>query len=95
MPLILLAANSAWNISNYRLGLVKALQTAGFAVAVAVPADGDVKELESAGVAVHRIDMQPRGTSPVADGQLYLEYRNLLRRLRPAAVLSFTVKPNA
>ena len=38
--------------------------------------------------------MQPRGTSVLSDVRLYLSYRRLLRNLRPAALLTFTIKPN-
>jgi glycosyltransferase involved in cell wall biosynthesis len=34
------------------------------------------------------------GMNPVADLRLLYDYRRLLRRLRPAAYMSFTIKPN-
>lgn len=40
------------------------------------------------------IEINRAGLNPWADFRLFLKYRALLRRLRPAAYLSFTIKPN-
>ena len=32
--------------------------------------------------------------NPFKDGKLFLFYRRLLKKLRPAAVLTYTIKPN-
>ena len=93
-PLLLFAANAAWNVANFRLDLIAALEKAGFAVAVSVPPGADADRLEGLGLAVHRVPMQPRGMSPLADARLLVAYRRLIGRLRPAAFLGFTIKPN-
>ncbi|MBA3668927.1 MAG: glycosyltransferase family 4 protein [Sphingomonas sp.] len=94
MPLIAVAANNAWNIVNYRSGLIGALKGAGCEVAV-IPPDGPYSEaVRSLGASFYSLPMQPRGRSPVADLALLMRYRRLLRRLRPDAFLGFTAKPN-
>lgn len=93
-PVILLSANSAWNIVNYRLALVEAIDRAGYRIVLAVPPGPDADRLAAAGWPVHRLPMQARGTSILADGRLLLAYIAMMRRLRPAAFLGFTVKPN-
>ena len=93
-PTILLSANSAWNIVNYRLGLVETIEQAGYRVVLAVPPGADVGQLATEDRLLCSIDMQPRGTSVRADLRLFLNYFRLMRRLRPAAFLGFTVKPN-
>src|SRR4029079_16327518 len=40
------------------------------------------------------IEIDRAGLNPVTDVRLILRYRSLLKRLRPAAYLSYTIKPN-
>jgi glycosyltransferase involved in cell wall biosynthesis len=93
-PCILLAANSAWNLTNFRKPLIVGLKKAGYRLAAAVPKDEAAKLLADLGVEVHHVTVDARGMSPVRDFRLFLSYRRLLRRLRPGAVLAFTPKPN-
>ncbi|MES2147994.1 MAG: glycosyltransferase family 4 protein [Pseudomonadota bacterium] len=94
MPLIAVAANNAWNIVNYRSGLIQALRGAGCEVAVIAPDGPYAQAVRSLGASFHSLPMQPRGRSPVADLVLLVRYRRLLRHLRPDAFLGFTAKPN-
>lgn len=94
MPLIAVAANNAWNIVNYRSGLIKALKAAGCDVAVIAPDGPHAAAVRALGASFHPLPMQPRGTSPFADLLLFLRFRRLLGEIRPAALLGFTAKPN-
>ena len=40
------------------------------------------------------VAIQRAGLNPFADLKLFLDYRRLLKRLKPAAYLGFTIKPN-
>lgn len=93
-PLIAISANSAWNILNFRSGLVEALQGEGYRLAALVPDDSAVADLGRLGVEVVRVPMSPRGLSPLRDLLLLSRYTVALGRLRPAAFLGFTAKPN-
>ncbi|MEO6433217.1 MAG: glycosyltransferase family 4 protein [Sphingomicrobium sp.] len=94
MALIALAANDAWNIVNYRAGLVRALIGAGHDVAVIAPDGPNVARVRALGATFHPLAMQPRGRSPMADLVLLTRFRALLARIRPDAFLGFTAKPN-
>lgn len=89
-----LSANSAWNIIHFRRPLLEALQSQGYRVAAMTPDGEGVAALEELDVRVTPVPMSPRGLSPVADGLLMLRYFRTLKRLRPAAFLGFTAKPN-
>jgi glycosyltransferase involved in cell wall biosynthesis len=89
---VLVSANSAWNIVNFRLGLLRALKGAGYDVAVAAPADGHEKDLDE--FRFLPIPMERSGMNPVADLQLLARYRTIMRDVMPAAYLGFTIKPN-
>ena len=91
---IVLAANSAWNVLNFRMNLVRAVEAQGFkAIALVPPGEGEA-ELRRAGMPVHIIPMRPDDTSPWSGAMLVAHYLRSLRRIRPAAFLGFTPKPN-
>jgi glycosyltransferase involved in cell wall biosynthesis len=93
-PMLVLAANDPWNIVNYRAGLIRALQAAGYRVAVLAPEGPHAAAIAELGADFHPVEMTARGTSPVADLGVLVNYVRRLRKLRPAAFLGFTAKPN-
>ena len=93
-PTIVLAANDSRTIANYRPGLVRALRDAGFQVTVFAGDDRCLATLRKLGADLKLLPMASRGKSPVADLRTLMAYMRELRRLRPAALLGFTVKPN-
>jgi glycosyltransferase involved in cell wall biosynthesis len=92
--LLLISANSAWNIVNFRSEMVAALRGAGFAVAVAAPDDGSGARLEALGATFLPFPLAATAKSPVHDLGLLARYLRLFRRHRPAAFLGFTAKAN-
>ena len=92
---IVISANSDWNIANFRQGLVRALRVAGYEPVVIAPQDpaADAR-MRKLGVQRIPISIDRAGLNPVADLRLLMRYRALLKRLRPAAYLSYTIKPN-
>lgn len=91
---IVISINAAWNIYNFRLGLVRGLQHAGFHVVALAPDDDYVARLHQAGVEFIPIAMDRKGLSPLADAALLLRYWWLLGRLKPDVFLGYTAKPN-
>ena len=93
-PKLLLSVNSAWNIVNFRSGLIGALQTDGWDVITAAPEDAHVDRVRALGCRFFALPMDNGGTHPWRDLMLYRRYRALMRAERPAAFLGFTIKPN-
>jgi glycosyltransferase involved in cell wall biosynthesis len=92
---IVLAANSLWNIVNFRAGLIRALKEAGYEPVVIAPPDAAAeRRFAELGVEHVPIRIERAGLNPFADFRLFRTYRSLLKRLRPAAFLGFTIKPN-
>jgi len=92
---IVLAANSCWYITNFRLGLARALREAGYSpVAVAPPDPANEARLAELGIEFEPLHLDRAGLNPLTELGLLLRIRRLLKRLRPAAYLGFTVKPN-
>lgn len=94
MAKVLISANSAWNIANFRAGLIRSLQAAGHIVVAAAPADGETERLKALGCCFIPLPMDNQGTSPARDMALLARYRRLLKAERPEVFLSYTIKPN-
>lgn len=93
-PAVLLAANSCWNLVNFRAPIIKGLQENGYRVMAAAPEDSAAATLRGMGVEVHGVEVEPRGLTPARDLSLLASYRSLMRRVRPDAFMPFTPKPN-
>lgn len=91
---VLLSINASWNIVNFRTGLIRALQAAGYRVAALAPPDAYSARFAELGVDYHPIGMDRKGVSPLRDLGLLARYYRTLRRVRPDVFLGYTAKPN-
>lgn len=94
MPRVLIAINAAWNVVNFRAGLVRALVADGHEVIAAVPDDGAIAAVEALGARVVAVPMTSASTSVTGDLALLWRYIRLIRRERPDVYLGWTIKPN-
>jgi glycosyltransferase involved in cell wall biosynthesis len=91
---VVIAANTAWNIVNFRGALIEGLRAEGWRVVALAADDGSAAALAALGAEFEPIRVDGSGTSIIRDSRLFLDYWRTLRRLRPQAFLGFTVKPN-
>lgn len=91
---IVISVNTAWNIHNFRSGLVRALNRQGYDVMVMAPEDGYSQRLAPLGCRFKRLSMDNNGTSPSRDLALLIKYWRVLQSVRPLAYLGYTIKPN-
>lgn len=91
---LLVSANGSWNIVHFRMSLLKALANSGFRIVVAAPCDGHSAAIREAGFEFHGLPMSRSGMNPFADALLLGRYWRLMRRVRPAVYLGYTIKPN-
>ena len=94
LPIAVIATNASWNLVNFRIDLIRAIQSAGYRVIAVAPADEFTPRLAALGIEHQPIEMQNSGISPVEDSLLFARYLGLLRRIRPVVFLGFTIKPN-
>ncbi len=94
MTKILMTANSSWYLANFRSGLIQAMHARGYSVTILAPNDVHADRLRKLGCDVIPLAMDNKGTSPVRDWLLFIAFWRQLRRLKPDAVFSFTVKNN-
>jgi glycosyltransferase involved in cell wall biosynthesis len=90
-----IVANTAFNIYNFRLGLMKYLRQQGYEVVAIAPADDYVTGITSEGFAFIGIrNLARKGTNPLRDLLLANELRNIYSTEKLDAVLQYTIKPN-
>lgn len=91
---VLLCANTAWNLANFRRPIIESLVAGGHRVIAAAAPDGREQELISLGAKFVPLPIEPAGRNPLADLRLLAVLIRLNRRERPAALMTFTIKPN-
>ncbi|HFS85392.1 MAG TPA: glycosyltransferase family 1 protein, partial [Epsilonproteobacteria bacterium] len=85
---------TAWNIYNFRSGLIHALQSHGYKVICIAPYDSYAEKLEAMGCEFHPVDFKSKGTNPIDDLKLIRNYYKLYRSLPIDIILHYTIKPN-
>ncbi len=93
-PKVVIALNTAWNLLNFRYGLIRALLAAGYEVVAVAPPDDYVLRLEALGCRFVPLSMDNKGTHPGRDLLLLWRFYRLLKWERPTVFLGYTVKPN-
>jgi glycosyltransferase involved in cell wall biosynthesis len=91
---VVIALNTAWNLVNFRAGLIRALVANGYEVVAVAPNDEYAARLAELGCRFVALPMDNKGTHPGRDLLLFFRFLNLLRRERPDMFLGYTVKPN-
>lgn len=88
---VLVLANSAWNLMNFRGGLINTLLGAGCGVVAVAPEDAWAAQLP---VPFRSIPLRGDGLNPVEEAGVIARLVVLFRSERPDVVLSFTPKAN-
>lgn len=91
---ILVLANNDVGLYRFRKDLLITLLRAGHEVFISLPDGGFVPELVRFGCHFLDTPIDRRGMNPARDAKLLGQYRVILKRLRPALVLTYTIKPN-
>ena len=91
---ILISLNTAWNILNFRAGLIGGLISSGYEVVAVAPKDEYVVKLELLGCRFVHLEMDNQGTHPIRDLLLLWRFFRLLKTEKPDLCLFYTVKPN-
>lgn len=91
---IIISINTAWNIYNFRSGLIKTLVAQGYEVIAVTPDDEYAHRLKEFGCRFISLPMDNNRTRPGRDLFLLMRYLFLLRSERPSAYLGYTIKPN-
>jgi glycosyltransferase involved in cell wall biosynthesis len=91
---VVIVLNTAWNIYNFRMGLMRALKENGIEVIAVAPKDGYEEQIEQAGFQFEHVAMDSTGANPVKDILLMHNLYKVYKKIKPDLVLHFTIKPN-
>ena len=91
---IVICLNTAWNLVNFRAGLIRALVKAGHEVVAVAPDDKYAASLNALGCRFVPLQMENSGTNPVQDALLTWRFARLFSNEQPDIYLGYTVKPN-
>ena len=94
MSHILLTANTAWYMANFRSSMIRKLTEQGHRVSVLVPDGMGLNRLRKLGCDIHILRLKATSKNPISDLILLLRFLVFFARLKPDAVLSFTIKNN-
>jgi len=93
MGKILILANNDIGLYKFRKELIEELLKDN-EVIISLPDGEFVKELVNLGCEFIDTNISRRGTNPITDLKLMIEYKKILERIKPDVVLSYTIKPN-
>lgn len=91
---ILLTANSSFMLSNFRAGVIRALNADGHDLVALAPVDTDTPSLRELGVRVVPLKIDATGTSPLRDFALLMRMMRAFQHEKPDVILGYTIKNN-
>lgn len=94
--IVLFAANTYWYLYNFRLGTLKAFINDGYSVFCVASScsQGFDEKIVEIGCRVENVFLEQKSKNIFKESASVLSFINLLRRVRPAAVYTFTPKCN-
>lgn len=94
MKTVLILANDFTTVYNFRTELVKRFLKEEFKVILSLPQDDRNSFFENLGCEVAVTPISRFGTNPLQDLKTYKFYKQLIKSVKPDAVLTYTAKPN-
>ncbi|OEE42263.1 glycosyltransferase family 4 protein [Vibrio anguillarum] len=91
---LIMVANTAWSVFNFRHSLIKELLSCGVELYVIAPEDKFSEKLAEMGCQVLDLPMQAKGVNPIADFGLMLRLLRHYREVKPDFIIHYTIKPN-
>lgn len=92
---VLILTNNIGGLHSFRKEVVKAICDACYKVYISTPDNNAIADyFREIGCKIIVTEFDRRGVNPLADFKLMMRYRKLMKRLKPVAVLTYTIKPN-
>lgn len=94
MKKILILANHFITIYAFRKELVQELIDHGNEVYLALPKSEENDYFSNMGCKIVETPIDRRGTNPISDAKLLIQYIKIIKELKPDLILTYTIKPN-
>lgn len=94
MKKILILTNNDQGFVSFRKEVVEAFVQEGYDLHISVPDTGYIDKLKELGMTVYPASVDRRGMNPIKDLKLLNQYRELIKKVNPDVVLTYTIKPN-
>lgn len=91
---IAILLNTSWNALNFRRGLIESLIRSEYDITVAAPDRKFEQDILALGASFHLIAMRPQSKNIMFELICVWSMIKFLLQLRPAILLTFTIKPN-
>lgn len=91
---VVLLANTAWYLYNFRSSTLVSLLNHGYRVTCVAPSDEYVSKIIAIGVEFVPLEMENAGTRTLKELKLLWSIRTILRSLSPDMIFNFTIKLN-
>lgn len=94
MKKIVILSNHHAYTYNFRKEIIQELLDEGYQIFLVLPYGEKVEMLKEMGCKFIDLPLDRRGINPITDMKLLVNYYQIIKRINPDAVLSYTVKPN-
>ncbi|BCD08158.1 TPA: glycosyltransferase family 4 protein [Bacillus cereus] len=93
MKRVLILANNDVGLYKFRKELIQEL-VKKYEVYVSLPDGGFIPQLKEIGCKFIDTSISRRGTNPITDFKLLMNYKRIIKEVKPDVVLTYTIKPN-
>lgn len=94
MSKVLFLVNHEVVIYNFRLEIVERLLADGYEVTISSPYGEKIEDLKKLGCKYKEINLARHSLNPFHELGLIVDYKKLIKAVKPDIVFSFTIKPN-
>lgn len=95
MNKILILSNHHSYTYNFRKEIIQELIENNYKVTIVLPYGDKVEKLKEMGCEIIDLPLDRRGINPLTDLKLLFNYYKVIKKEKPNAVMSYTIKPNA
>ena len=90
---IIIIYNATHHVLLFKAELIKSIQMNGYKVVVLASRDNYSERLKEIVDEFHEIKLDSSGLNPIKDAYLVYQIYNICKRVKPSAILNFTIKP--
>ncbi len=91
---IVILTNNDVGLYKFRKEILEKFVSLGWDVSIVLPYGEFVDKLKELGCNYIEVDVDRRGITPLKDIKLFCKYLKIINKIKPDAVLTYTIKPN-